>query len=108
MIHCYLHLVCILLKQEFLQHSSYYLNTLQPTWVLTLNNVKQAAKSGTPAIGVGQGNVSVIVDETANLKDAVEKIKRSKIFDNATSCSSENNLIIDQSVYEDVINSMSQ
>jgi len=72
----------------------------------SLNNVKQAAKSGTPAIGVGQGNVSVIVDETANLKDAVEKIKRSKIFDNATSCSSENNLIIDQSIYEDVINLM--
>ena len=72
----------------------------------SLNNVKQAAKSGTPAIGVGQGNVSVIVDETANLKDAVEKIKMSKIFDNATSCSSENNLIIDQNVYEDVINLM--
>ena len=72
----------------------------------SLNNVKQAAKSGTPAIGVGQGNVSVIVDETANLKDAVEKIKMSKIFDNATSCSSENNLIIVQNVYEEVINLM--
>ena len=32
------------------------------------NNVKEAAKSGTPAIGVGQGNVTVIVDESANLK----------------------------------------
>ena len=72
----------------------------------SLNNVKQAAKSGTPAIGVGQGNVSVIVDETANLKDAVEKIKMSKIFDNATSCSSENNLIIVHKVYEEVINLM--
>ena len=72
----------------------------------SLNNVKQAAKSGTPAIGVGQGNVSVIVDETSNLKDAVEKIKMSKIFDNATSCSSENNLIIVQNVYEEVINLM--
>jgi len=72
----------------------------------SLNNVKQAAKSGTPAIGVGQGNVSVIVDETANIKDAVEKIKMSKIFDNATSCSSENNLIIVQNVYEEVINLM--
>ena len=72
----------------------------------SLNNVKQAAKSGTPAIGVGKGNVSVIVDETANLKDAVEKIKKSKIFDNATSCSSENNLIIVQNVYEEVINLM--
>ena len=36
------------------------------------NNVKEAAKSGTPAIGVGQGNVTVIVDESANLKDAAQ------------------------------------
>ena len=39
------------------------------------NNVKEAAKSGTPAIGVGQGNVTVIVDESANLKDAAHNIK---------------------------------
>jgi len=39
----------------------------------SLNNVKQAAKSGTPAIGVGQGNVTVIVDETADLEDADKK-----------------------------------
>ena len=67
------------------------------------NNVEEATKSGTPAIGVGKGNVSVIIDETAHLKDAVKKIKMSKIFDNATSCSSENNLIIVQNVYGEVL-----
>ena len=56
--------------------------------------MKEASISGTKSIGVGQGNVTSIVDETADLKQTVNKIKSSKIFDNATSCSSENNLII--------------
>ncbi len=58
------------------------------------NNVHRAYSSGTPAIGVGAGNVTVIVDETANLRSAAEKITASKCFDNATSCSSENSLIV--------------
>ena len=70
------------------------------------NNVREAAKSGTPAIGVGQGNVTVIVDESANLKDAANKIKMSKIFDNATSCSSENNFILIKKIYDEFINLM--
>jgi len=41
------------------------------------NNVREAYSSGTPAIGVGQGNVTVIVDETCDLKDAAKKIKLS-------------------------------
>jgi sulfoacetaldehyde dehydrogenase len=56
-------------------------------------NVRGAYESGTPAIGVGVGNVVVIIDETADVEDAAEKIARSKTFDNATSCSSENSLI---------------
>ena len=70
----------------------------------SLNNVKEASISGTKSIGVGQGNVTSIVDETADLKQTVNKIKSSKIFDNATSCSSENNLIITKNVYKKVIN----
>jgi sulfoacetaldehyde dehydrogenase len=70
----------------------------------SLNNVKQAAKSGSKAIGVGQGNVTSIVDETADLEDAFKKIKMSKTFDNATSCSSENNLILIEDIYEKSIN----
>lgn len=58
------------------------------------DNVRRAYSSGTPAIGVGAGNVTVIVDETADLTDAAQKITASKTFDNATSCSSENAVIV--------------
>jgi sulfoacetaldehyde dehydrogenase len=61
-------------------------------------NVRAAYSSGTPAIGVGPGNVAVIVDETADVDDAAAKIARSKIFDNATSCSSENSVIAVEAV----------
>ena len=56
-------------------------------------NVRAAYESGTPAVGVGAGNVTVIVDETADVADAADKIARSKTFDHATSCSSENSVI---------------
>lgn len=64
------------------------------------DNVRRAYASGTPAIGVGTGNVPVIVDETADLDSAAEKICASKIFDNSTSCSSENSVIIVDAVYD--------
>lgn len=67
------------------------------------NNVHRAYSSGTPAIGVGAGNVTVIVDETADLEDAAQKIAASKTFDNSTSCSSENVLIIVEEIYDDMI-----
>ncbi len=67
------------------------------------NNVRGAYSSGTPALGVGAGNVSVIVDESADCADAAPKIMRSKIFDNATSCSSENSVIIHAKVYDAMI-----
>ena len=64
------------------------------------NNVRRAYTSGTPAIGVGAGNVTVIIDETADLTAAAEKVAASKTFDNATSCSSENSLIVLDAVYD--------
>ncbi len=67
------------------------------------DNVRRAYASGTPAIGVGTGNVPVIIDESANLDDAARKIAASKTFDNATSCSSENAVIILDAVYGDAI-----
>lgn len=57
-------------------------------------NVRAAYASGTPAFGVGAGNVAGIVDETADVQAAADRIVRSKTFDNATSCSSENSLVI--------------
>ena len=67
------------------------------------NNVRRAYSSGTPAIGVGAGNVPVIIDGDADLDDAAAKIRASKIFDNATSCSSENALVILDAIYEDAM-----
>ena len=64
-------------------------------------NVRAAYSSGTPAIGVGAGNAPVIIAADANLADAAEKIKRSKVFDYATSCSSENSVHIDAAVYDE-------
>jgi sulfoacetaldehyde dehydrogenase len=64
------------------------------------SNVRSAYSSGTPALGVGMGNVVTIIDETANLDDAADKIARSKCFDNATSCSSENAVIVVDVVYD--------
>jgi sulfoacetaldehyde dehydrogenase len=70
------------------------------------NNVRAAYTSGTPAFGVGAGNVSVIVDETADLADAATKIKASKTFDNATSCSSENSLILVDAIYDQMLSAL--
>lgn len=67
------------------------------------NNVRGAYSSGTPAIGVGAGNVPVIIDDSADLDGAAAKICASKIFDNATSCSSENSVVISDAIYDDAI-----
>ena len=57
-------------------------------------NVQAAATCGTPAFGVGVGNVAGIVDESADFAAAADHVLRSKTFDNATSCSSENSLVL--------------
>jgi len=72
------------------------------------NNVRAGYSSGTPALGVGQGNVVTILDETADVTDAAEKIARSKTFDNATSCSSENSVIVVRSKYKEALIALEQ
>ena len=64
------------------------------------NNVKSAYASGTPAIGVGMGNVVTIIDEGVDVDEAAQKIAASKTFDNATSCSSENAVIALDATYD--------
>ena len=66
-------------------------------------NVRAGYSSGTPAIGVGAGNVVTIVDETADIAEAAAKIAASKTFDNATSCSSENAVIALDSIYDKLV-----
>lgn len=67
------------------------------------NNIRAAATSGTPAFGVGAGNVASIVDVGADLDAAAAAIAASKTFDNATSCSSENSVIVLDRVYAQAI-----
>jgi len=68
--------------------------------------VRQAYSSGVPAIGVGTGNVVSIVDGTTNLDDVADMIVRSKTFDNATSCSTENNIIVFEECYDAFMEAM--
>lgn len=72
------------------------------------NNVRRAQTAGTPAVAVGAGNVPVIVDETADLDAAAARIRASKTFDNATSCSSENALVVVDAVYDAFVAAMAQ
>ena len=68
--------------------------------------VKSAYSSGTPAYGVGAGNAVVIVDEIADLEAAAEKIYKGKTFDNATSCSSENSVILLEKIYAPMVSNL--
>lgn len=72
------------------------------------NNVHRAQTAGTPAVAVGAGNVTVIVDETADLAQAADKIRASKTFDNATSCSSENSAIVIDEIYDAFLEEISK
>lgn len=69
-------------------------------------NVRMAYASGTPAFGVGAGNVASIVERSADLPDAARKIMSSKTFDNATSCSSENSVVIEDAVYGEMLSEL--
>ena len=65
--------------------------------------VKAAYSSGTPALGVGAGNACITVDDTADLDEAAEKIRISKTLDLAASCSSDNSVIVLESVYDQML-----
>ncbi len=64
--------------------------------------VRAAYSSGTPAIGVGAGNTPVVIDETADIKQAASSILMSKTFDNGVVCASEQSVIVVESVYKKV------
>ena len=65
--------------------------------------VKSAYSSGTPAYGVGAGNAVVLIDDTADLDKAATNVRVSKIFDNATSCSSDNALVVQSNIYDEFL-----
>ena len=65
--------------------------------------VTAAYSSGTPALGVGVGNACITVDDTANLDEAAEKIRISKTLDLAASCSSDNSVLLFESIYDEML-----
>ena len=62
--------------------------------------VKAAYSSGKPALGVGAGNTPVIIDDTADVRMAVNSIIHSKTFDNGMICASEQSVTVLDSVYD--------
>lgn len=67
------------------------------------NMVKRAYTAGTPAYGVGAGNSSMVIDETADLKEAAMNTMLSKTSDFGSGCSADGNLVIESSIFDDLV-----
>lgn len=70
--------------------------------------VRAAYSSGNPAIGVGPGNTPVMIEKSANIELAVERIIESKTFDFGTICASEQALVVEETVKEEVVNALKE
>ncbi len=68
--------------------------------------VKAAYSSGRPAYGVGAGNSSIVIDETADLDIAAQNTRVSKTSDFGSGCSADGNIIIQRSVYDEMIKAL--
>ena len=64
--------------------------------------VRAAYSAGKPAYGVGPGNAPAYIERTANVKKAVQDVVTGKTFDNGVLCSSENSVVVDEAIAEDV------
>ena len=62
--------------------------------------VKAAYSSGKPAYGVGAGNATMVIDETANIEEAARNTRLSKTNDYGSGCSADGNLVVDASIYD--------
>jgi acetaldehyde dehydrogenase (acetylating) len=67
-----------------------------------LGLVRAAYSAGKPAYGVGPGNAPAFIERTANVKKAVHDVITGKTFDNGLLCSSENSVVVDEPVADDV------
>jgi len=65
--------------------------------------VKAAYGSGKPAYGVGAGNATMVIDETANIKEAARNTRISKTNDNGSGCSADGNLLVDSRIYDEFL-----
>ena len=62
--------------------------------------VKSAYSSGKPAYGVGAGNSTMVIDETADIQEAALNTRISKTSDNGSGCSADGNLLVETSIYD--------
>ena len=62
--------------------------------------VKAAYGSGKPAYGVGAGNATMVIDETANIEEAARNTRISKTNDHGSGCSADGNLLVDSTIYD--------
>jgi sulfoacetaldehyde dehydrogenase len=65
--------------------------------------VRAAYSSGKPAYGVGAGNATMVIDETADVPDAARNTRLSKTSDNGSGCSADGNLLVEASIYEEFL-----
>lgn len=68
--------------------------------------VKAAYSSGTPAFGVGAGNATIVIDETADVDQAAHFVKISKMNDNGSGCSADGNVLVAKAIYEDFLTAL--
>jgi len=64
------------------------------------NMVKAAYSSGTPSYGVGAGNSTMVIDETANIEEAARNTRISKTSDFGSGCSADGNLLVEATIYD--------
>jgi sulfoacetaldehyde dehydrogenase len=62
--------------------------------------VRAAYSSGTPSLGVGAGNSTMVIDETANIEEAARNTRLSKTSDFGSGCSADGNLIVEATIYD--------
>jgi sulfoacetaldehyde dehydrogenase len=70
--------------------------------------VRAAYSSGKPAYGVGAGNSTMVIDETADIAEAARNTRISKTSDNGSGCSADGNLVVEQSIYEPFLKQLQQ
>jgi sulfoacetaldehyde dehydrogenase len=70
--------------------------------------VKAAYSSGKPAYGVGAGNATMVIDETADIAHAARNTRMSKVNDNGSGCSADGNLVVEASIYDEFLQTLQQ
>lgn len=92
-------------KQPSIEATSTLMNHPQVNLVLATGGpsmVKAAYSTGKPAMGVGPGNAPAYIEKTANVENTVADIMMSKTFDNGMICASENSIVVDRDILDDV------